>query len=61
MILPLGLDKTTTKILKNIIALTPDVQNMGQLFGQAIMQYMKTKVPKSILTKARELAQQEMK
>jgi hypothetical protein len=54
IILPLKLDKTTTKILEEICVLSPKIKNIGMLFSEAAMAFLKEKVPKDIIQAARK-------
>ena len=51
-ILPLNMDEQTTKILMQLINISPKFESMGDLFSKAIMKYLKESISKDLIGKA---------
>ena len=51
-ILPLNMDEQTTKILMQLINISPKYKSIGDLFSQAIMKYLKESISKDLIGKA---------
>ena len=51
-VLPLKLDEKTTKILLQIIRLSPNFKSIGDLFSKAVMKYLEEEIPQDLVIKA---------
>ncbi len=51
-ILPLNMDEQTTKILMQLISISPKYKSIGDLFSQAMMKYLKESISKDLIGQA---------
>ena len=51
-VLPLSMDEKTTKILMQLISISPKYESIGDLFSQAMMKYLKESISKDLIGQA---------
>ena len=51
-ILPLSMDEQTTKILKQLVRISPNHESIGDLFSKAMMKYLKESISKDLINQA---------